>query len=133
MANLEELYIKRVNAKNEARQAEIDKQLKIRDEKIATCQKFLDQILFLNNYGYKWYIFSYCNNGDDCCRAFYGWRVAISNKTIATSPFETIICKEFDGEVKGKWEPCMLGSGRFVEGQDENGWFTAEQLVKALS
>lgn len=133
MTNLEELYIKRVNAKNDAVQAEIDKQIKIRDEKLEVCKRFFEQISFLNNHGFKWEIHASCNNGHDCCMAYYGWRVYIFNRTIATSPFEDIICKEFDGEVKGKWVPTILGHGRYVEGQDKDGWFTAEQLVMALS
>lgn len=133
MTNLEELYIKRVNAKNDAVQTEIDKQIKIRDEKLRVCKRFFEQISFLNNHGFKWEIYASCNNGHDCCMAYYGWSVLILNRTIATSPFESIICKEFDGEVKGKWEPTILGHGRYVEGQDKDGWFTAEQLVMALS
>ena len=65
--------------------------------------------------------------------AYYAWRVYIMNRTIATSPFESIIVNEIDGEIKGKWEPTILGHGRYVAGQDKDGWFTPEQLVCALS
>ena len=133
MDNLENLFIHRVNARNAAEQAKYDEQLKIRDRKLELAQKFYDQISFLNKYGFKWEICSYCNNGDDCCMAYYAWRVFIINRTIATSPFETIIVDEINGEVKGKWQPTILGHGRYVEGQDKNGWFTPEQLVIALS
>lgn len=133
MANLEQLYTKRVQDKNNERQKLIDKYEKIRDEKVDTCKKFFDQISFLNKYGFKWEIFTHCNNGSDCRMAYYEYRVLILNRTCETSPFESIICKEFNGVVKGKWEPCILGHGRYVKGQDEDGWFTPEQLVVALS
>lgn len=133
MTNLEKLYTERVKAKEDARQAQINAGIKDRDERMKAFKKFFDQISFLNNYGYKWEILSYCNNGNDCCRSYYDWRIVIIDRTIKTSPFENIICKEINGVVKGKWEPTMLGSGRHVKGQDKDGWFTVEQLIVALS
>ena len=133
MANLEELYTRRINARNEAEQAKYNEQLKIKERRVELAQKFLDQISFLNKYGFKWELRAYCNNGNDCCMAYYAWRVFLLNRTIATSPFETIIVAEVDGEIKGKWEPTILGHGRYVAGQDKDGWFTPEQLVCALS
>lgn len=130
--NLEEIYAHRMAAKSAAEQAKYDKQVKIRDERVALAQKFLDKIIFLNKYGYKWELFTSCNMGSDCCMPYYGWHVLILNRTIATSPFESIIVREIDGEIKGMWEPTILGHGRHVEGQ-VNGWFTAEQLIMELS
>lgn len=125
--------MERVNAKNDARQAEIDKYIKKRDERMKVFKKFFDQISFLNNHGFMWEIYSSCNNGNDCCMPRYAWEIVLINKTMATSPFEMIICKEIGGEVKGKWRPTILGHGRYVHGQDKDGWFTPEQLILALS
>lgn|GEM_PF-4765988 len=133
MGNLEELYKSRINARNEAEQAKYNAQLKIKEKRVEMAQKFLDQISFLNKYGFKWELRAYCNLGRDCCMDYYAWRVYIHNPTIATSPFETIIVDEIDGEIKGKWERSILGHGRYVEGQDKDGWFTPEQLICALS
>jgi len=133
MTNLEKLYTSRISERNAAEQAKYDAQFKIKEKRVEMAQKFLDQISFLNKYGYKWELHAYCNNGDDCCMPYYAWRVYIMNKTIATSPFESIIVDEIDGEIKGKWEPTILGHGRYVAGQDKKGWFTAEQLIIALS
>lgn len=132
MNNLEELYAKRMAAKSEAEQAKYNEQLQSRDRRVALAQRFLDQILFLNNYGYKWKLWTSCNMGSDCCAPYYWWRVILMDNTIATSPFENIIVEEIDGELKGKWEPTILGHGRAVEGS-KDGWFTPEQLVMALS
>ena len=131
--NLEELYTSRINARNYAEQAAYDAQLKIKEKKVELAQKFLDQISFLNKYGFRWELFASCNNGHDCCMGKYEWRVLLINRTIATSPFESIIVKEVDGEVKGKWEPTSLGNGRHVAGQDKDGWFTPKQLIMAFS
>lgn len=133
MEKLEELYRSRVAARNAAEQAKYDAQFEIKERKVELAQKFLDKIIFLNKYGFKWKILAYCNYGRDCCMAYYAWRVILTNSTIATSPFESIIVDEIDGEIKGKWEPTILGHGRYVAGQDKDGWFTPEQLVVALS
>ena len=130
--NLEELYMQRMANKSAAEKQKYEEQLKIRDERVALAQKFLDQIIFLNKHGYKWELFTSCNMGSDCCAPYYRWRVILKNRTIVTSPFESIIVKEIDGEVKGMWEPSILGDGRHVEGQ-KDGWFTPEQLVMELS
>jgi len=133
MANLEELYTSRINAKNEARNAERDKELEIKEKRVAMAQKFLDQISFLNKYGFNWKISAYCNNGHDCCMGYYAWNVKLVNNTMATNPFEKIIVDEINGEIKGRWETSILGHGRFVDGQDKEGWFTPRQLICALS
>lgn len=134
MENLEQLFKQRINAKEEKRQAEIDKYIKIRDEKIDLCRKFLAQIEFLNKYGFKWEILSYCNNGNDCCRPYYAWNVCLHNRTMATSPFESkLYVKEIDGEIKATFMHTILGHGRYVEGQDKNGYFTAKQFILAFS
>ena len=134
MADLEELFLKRVKAKDEARQAEIDKYIKIRDERLELCKRFFEQISFLNNYGFRWEIRSYCNNGSDCCMPRYAWIVGIVNHTIATSPFESFLqVKEINGELRARFSPTILGKGRFVKGQDKEGYFTAEQFIIAFS
>ena len=133
MANLEELYTSRINARTAAEQAKYDAQFAIKEKRVELAQKFLDQISFLNKYGFKWELRAHCNNGNDCCMDYYAWRVYLLNRTIATSPFESIIVDEIDGEIKGKWEPTILGHGRYVAGQDKDGWFTPEQLIVALS
>ena len=132
MENLEKIYKERIFSKIEKDQKNYDEELKIKERKVNLARRFLDEISFLNNYGYCWEILALCNNGKDCCKPYYGWRVIINNRTIATSPFESIIVDEIDGEIKGKWEPTILGHGRDVDGS-KDGWFTPKQLILALS
>ena len=132
--NLEQLFNERVKAKNDAMQAEKDKYIAIRDENVKVYQRFLDQISFLNNYGFRWKLWVSCNNGHDCCMPRYAWEILLINNTIATTPFESQLnVKEVDGELKARFRPTILGRGRYVNGQDKDGWFTAEQFVLAFS
>lgn len=124
MGKLETLYVNRMNAKNAAEREKRVAIVKKRETTIEMTRKFFDQISFLNKYGFKWEILISRNECTD---------VYIVNKTIATSPFERIIVSEINGEVKGKWAECILGHGRYVEGEDKNGWFSPEQLIIALS
>lgn len=131
--DLEQLYTSRINRRNAEEQAKYDAEYAIKERRVNLAQQFLGQISFLNKYGFKWELLAYCNNGHDCCMAYYAWSVTLVNKTIATSPFEIIVVDEIEGEIKGRWMNTILGHGRYVEGQDKDGWFTAEQLVMALS
>lgn len=134
MEKLEQIFTQRIKAKNDERQAQIEKYLKIRDAEIKLCKKFLSQIEFLNKYGFRWELRFSCNNGHDCCMPYYAWNVYLFNPNMATSPFEScLIVKEINGEIKAKFRPTILGNGRYVEGQDKNGYFTAEQFVIAFS
>ncbi len=134
MTDLEKLYTSRVAEHNDNVRREIEKYEKIRDEELKICKRFFDKISFLNNYGFKLELMASCNNGRDCCMPRYAWNVYIRNRTMATTPFESIIdVKEFGGEVKARFRPTILGSGRYVKGADKDGYFTAEQFVMAFS
>lgn len=124
MEKLEALYVSRMNAKNAAEREKRVAIVKKREATIEMVRKFFDQISFLNKYGFNWEIRI---SRDECTDVY------IVNKTMATSPFETIIVSEINGEVKGRWRECVLGHGRYVEGEDKNGWFSPEQLIVALS
>lgn len=117
MEKLETLFVSRMNAKKAAEQEKRVAIAKKREAAVEMTRKFFDQISFLNKYGFNWEIAD----------------VYIINKTMATSPFERIIVSEINGEVKGKWAECILGHGRYVKGEDKNGWFSPEQLIIALS
>lgn len=128
MTDLEKLYTSRINAIHQSKQARYDEALRIAEKEEKVARKFLEQISFLNNYGFNWHVAKIKDDNNQ-----YGWIVYLLNQTMMTSPFEQIIVKEFNGEVKGKWMPCRLGKGRYVKGADNEGWFTPEQLIKAFS
>lgn len=101
-----------------------------RQEDYNACSQFLGLIEPLRKYGLNYEIYQRQYNVRSADEEYFlprfGWRVELILKS---RPFYGLRCKVIDGVAKAHWDNSILWHGPNIEGQDEDGYFTAEQFA----
>jgi hypothetical protein len=96
------------------------------------CTAFLEKIRPLEKYrmGLTYEIFQRQYNVYSASEEYFlprfGWRVELMRKS---GPFYSLKCKIIDGVPMAKWDNSILWHGPEIKGQNEEGYFTAEQFA----
>lgn len=98
------------------------------------CAAFLKEIRPLEKYGLVYDIYQRQYNVHSADEEYFlprfGWRVELTRKA---GPFYGLKCKIIDGVPMAKWDNSILWHGPKVDGENEDGYFTAEQFAMYLA
>ena len=94
------------------------------------CIAFLNEIAVLAKYGICYELYQRQYNVHSADEEYFlprfGWRVELR---FVGAPFYELYCKKIDGVVKAKWRSSILWHGPKIDGEDKDGYFTAEQFA----